>query len=260
MLAFAYIRHGLRRITTMRYAIELRGLDDWRSRLGAPDKHWKRGASAMELAIAWTGARRLPRGLPPPVAAVLDAEPALAGASLLLAVPELRTALPGGSSASQTDLWALLRKGPELISLAIEGKAREPFGAAVGAWMGSAPSVGRRDRLAYLCFVLGIGDTAAETLRYQLLHRAAAALMEADTWGAGVAVMLVQRFADESRIAPASSWADFEAFAQRLGVIPVVGKLHRAVVPRSRVLYIGWLDCAMATDSQVASEMTTENR
>jgi len=37
-----------------RYLVELRTLCDWQSRLGDPVLHWKRGASAMELAIQWT--------------------------------------------------------------------------------------------------------------------------------------------------------------------------------------------------------------
>ena len=89
--------------------VESDGTGSWRARLADPSLHWKRRASAMELAVSWELAARRPRGLPDAVERVLDTHPATSGARLLFGVPEHLASLPGGSRASQTDLWAVLR-------------------------------------------------------------------------------------------------------------------------------------------------------
>lgn len=235
-----------------RYLVELRTLGDWQSRLGDPELHWKRGASAMELAVAWLGARRSARGLPKDVGALLDAVPALHGSAIKLAVPELRTALPGGSRASQTDLWALLRTSEQMVSLSVEGKAAESFGDVTSAWLKVPKPDGRSERLRFLCEQLGLPEAEVMSLRYQLLHRTVAALLEATEWRTDAAVMLVQHFAPTG--APsATSWQDFADFAARLGVTAEKGRLHEVPRRLAAPLWIGWLESPLANDSQIAA-------
>src|SRR5262245_22972799 len=100
------------------------GTCSWRTRLAEPSLHWKREASAMELATSWELAARTPRGLPEAVSRVLDMHSSTRNAHLLFAVPEHLVPLPGGSRASQTDLWAVLRNDDGWVSVAVEGKAR----------------------------------------------------------------------------------------------------------------------------------------
>jgi hypothetical protein len=236
-----------------RYLMELRTLGDWQSRLGDPELHWKRGASAMELAVAWLGARRSARGLPKDVAEILDAVPILRGGTVKLAIPELRTSLPGGSRASQTDLWALLKSDDRFVSLSVEGKAAEPFGEITSDWRNASKPNGRQDRLAFLLEQLGLAEVDALPLRYQLLHRTVAALIEARESRADVAVMLVQHFAPPGAAASASL-GDFEKFAAALGVTAKVGCLHE--VPRCLAtipLWIGWIESPLASDAQIAA-------
>src|SRR5688500_15479405 len=133
-----------------RIYIPTAGPSSWQSLLADPDLHWKRGASAMELAVSWELASKTARGLPKPVATVLDQHEATRGSELVFAVPEHRVALPGGSRSSQTDLWAVLRGSGGLISTAVEGKAREPFGPTIDEWLIDS-SDGKRRRLASLC-------------------------------------------------------------------------------------------------------------
>jgi len=235
-----------------RYLVELRTLGDWQSRLGDPELHWKRGASAMELAVAWLGARRSGRGLPKDVAALLDAVPVLDGAAIKLAVPELRTALPGGSRASQTDLWALLRTSERLVSLSVEGKAAESFGELTTAWLNVPKPDGRFERLRFLCEQLGLPETEVMSLRYQLLHRTVAALLEATEWHADAAVMLVQHFAPTGA-PPAASWQDFVNFASALGVTAEKGRLYEVPRRLAAPLWIGWLESPLASDAQIAA-------
>ena len=153
------------------------GAHEWQWLLAKPGLHWKHGASAMALADAWENAD----GWPAPVATALDGNADLADSQLLLAIPEREVPLPGGSRASQTDLFVLARSpAGDLITIAVEGKAEESFGdQTVEAWR-SSQSSGRVERLTHLLGVLGLpDDERLAAIRYQLLHRTASAVIEA---------------------------------------------------------------------------------
>jgi hypothetical protein len=119
-----------------------------------------------------------------------------ADAVLVLAIPEHRVALPSGSRAAQTDLFALARSGSNLISIAVEGKVAEAFDATVGEWLDRRaaeqarrgrprePSAHARKRLAFLCELLQVDEDDILDLRYQLLHRTAAAILETQRFAA----------------------------------------------------------------------------
>jgi hypothetical protein len=132
------------------------------------------------------------------VTAVLDSQPQLAGATLLLGIPEHQVQFEGGGDTSQTDLWALLRAPVGLVSMSVEAKAGEGFDRTIAAWLTDAkPSSGKPARLAQLKSVLGMAGDVPETLRYQLLHRTASAVSEAERFGAPCAVLLVQSFSSD---------------------------------------------------------------
>src|SRR5450755_2657066 len=101
------------------------GSHQWQWLLANPGRQWKYKASAMALADSWEHAT----GFPEPVADSLATDRELQDLQLLLAVPEHEVPLDGGSRASQTDLLALARL-PDggLVTIAVEGKAKEPFG------------------------------------------------------------------------------------------------------------------------------------
>jgi hypothetical protein len=62
------------------------------------------------------------------VASALSAA-GLGDLEFLVGLPEHSTPLPGGRTASQTDLFVLARRGTgSLVAIAVEGKALEPFG------------------------------------------------------------------------------------------------------------------------------------
>ncbi len=218
------------------------GPSDWRRLLAHPGRQWREGRSAYELAMAWEAAKEAERGLPPDVARAMDAVPELAGASLLLGLPEHQVELVGGGHASQTDLWALLRAGDRLISLAVEAKAGEPFDKLVAEWLKDASEgSGKPARLDQLCSLLQITHQQAEGCRYQLLHRPASAMLEAVRFGASDAVLLVQSFARSP-----DAFTDFSHFAQQLGATA----REDAIVPageRGGVrLWLGWLWSSVA--------------
>jgi hypothetical protein len=223
------------------------GLGTWKTLLADPELHWKRGASAMELAVSWETAAKTPRGLPREVGQVLDSHPASAGAELLFAFPEHRVALPGGSRASQTDLWAVVKTTSGLISVAVEAKAGEPFGPTIAEWAREG-STGKTTRLQALCECLGMSPDANSALRYQLFHRSASAVLEANRIGTRAAAVLVQNFR-----AGGTSWGDFEQFVHQLGGSAVRNGVCACRCQAVDPLLFAWVDCPVASDADIAA-------
>ena len=187
-----------------RIYIPVADAEQWAQFLAEPVRHWRRGYSARTLAYSWQEAA----GFPAEVGAVLSsAFPAL---ELLLAIPEHQVPLPGGSRPSQNDIWVLARSQGKLISIAVEGKVSEPFGPTVQEWQ-AASSPGKSERLSYLLELLGL-SSVPDTARYQLLHRTASAIIEAQRFNAVHAVMLVHSFS------PSSEWfQDYAGFLTLMG-------------------------------------------
>lgn len=214
-----------------RILIPTQSVGDWKRLLAKPDLHWKAGASAMAAASSWEAAN----GFPPEVSAALEAGPdELRGLDLLLAVPEWDVPLPGGSTSSHTDVLAVATNSHGLVVMAVEAKVDEPLGPTLGEKRADA-SAGQEERLLYLHAALGRQQPLPDTIRYQLLHRSASAVITARRFHAHSAVMLVQSFSPESR------WfEDFAAFVAVLGASGGRGEV--TVVPgikRPR-LYLGW--------------------
>ncbi len=202
-----------------------RAAEDWRDLLADPQGQWRRGYSAMAAALSWQAAEG---SLPPEIAALLPPAP-----ELLLALPEHKVALPGGTRPSQCDVFALVRISTETCALAVEAKVNEPFGPTLADWLTPA-TPGKTQRLASICELLGL-DSPPSTIRYQLLHRTAAAVIEAQRFGTDRAAMIVQSFAQDHR------WfADFEAFASLFGKAPAGGEARSAPLPCGRALTLGW--------------------
>lgn len=223
------------------------GATSWRQLLADPDKHWVRGASAFETAVSWERAQATARGLPEPIAAVLDQDQEISGAEVLFALPEHKVQLEGRGRASQNDVWVLLKSPNGLISMAVEGKAGEAFGPSVRDWLVNA-SDGKKTRLESLCRLVGATHPPEAALRYQLFHRTASALIEADRVGAEIAVLMVQSFRSDP-----ASFADYMAFAAALGVTVAEGRLLQVPRVSETSLYLGWASCDPATDEVVAS-------
>lgn len=204
-----------------------RGVSSWQERLADPVKHWRTGYSARAMAHAWEAAA----GWPPEVAAILDA--ACGVCAPLMVIPEWQTALPGGQRNSQSDALLIASHANGLVAAAVEGKVDESFGPTVAEWRNEA-SGGKTRRLVFLCERLGISGDPGD-LHYQLLHRTASALIEAERFHAAHAAMIVHSFSPERR------WFDaFSRFAERLGGVPDVGVPIAVNVPGAMPLVLGW--------------------
>ena len=232
-----------------RLFVPTHGASDWRRLLADPAKHWRRGKSAYELAVAWEAASRTARGIPISIAGVLDSVPILRGATLVVGLPELQLDLPGGGHASQTDLWALLDTGERLVSMAVEAKAGERLGDTVGDWLaGGKPGNRRPVRLAALCQRLAISDTGLEAVRYQLLHRVASALIMAERFRARLAVLLIVSF-DKDR--DQESLKAFQHFGRLFNTTTGSGMITELPGERDMPLYAGWVSAQPAPCSDL---------
>lgn len=213
--------------------VPARGTEDWRDLLADPAKHWREGYSAHALATTWQRAQ----GFPKAVQTAFEGSGRLfEEIELLLALPEFKTPLPGGGRASQTDLFVLARTARVLVAIGVEGKVRETFGPTVREWLGSNPSNGKRERLGYLCQLLQIPPEQAHTCRYQLLHRTAATLIEAQRFTAQHAVMLVHSFSTNH-----DGFDDFDNFASLLGTKARIGDLAPTSPRDGILLHLGWV-------------------
>lgn len=93
------------------------GPESWRPLL-AKDYHWKPGHSAHALAHCWEAAG----GLPVEIRSALASVAAYGDLGPLIILPEHKVPLPGGSRASQIDVWVLARCQEGLVSIAVEGE------------------------------------------------------------------------------------------------------------------------------------------
>jgi hypothetical protein len=215
--------------------IPVRGAEDWKGLIAHPELHWKVGRSARTLAHCWQDADGFPAEF---AQALRDAGWNL---ELLLALPEHRVSLPGGARASQTNLFLLARNGDgEVVSIIVEGKVGEPFGPRVSDWLIDDPGRGKQRHLVSLLETLGLPpDTARDQLRYQLLHRTAAAMIEAQRFHARHAMMVVHAFGNHR-----GGYDAYAEFAEAIGATPERGRITPARDIGTVSLSVGWIDGA----------------
>jgi len=223
------------------------GPSNWRAFLAEPFLHWRREKSAWELAVSWEVAAKTNSGMPNEVGRALTSNPDLAGAELLLAIPEHRVTLDDDRRPSQSDLWVVLWTPKGYVSVTIEAKAGEEFDKPIEQWL-KQESNGKERRLAFLTRELGLTEPPPGFVRYQLIHRTVAAILEARRCHFELALMLVQSFEE----AP-SSWSDYEKFANLLGVSAIRGKITGPRQIDNISLYLGWVDSPRANDAKAAA-------
>ena len=213
------------------HAEPIRKPEDVIDHLAEGEKHWKKGRSAYELAYSWIKAGDIPGT----VREVLDKCDTYRDAELLEGFFEHNTPLRTRGRDSQTDLLALVSIKDGLGVIGVEGKVDEPFGQLVRDW--NDGSEGKVRRLRSLLEVLQIDPGEADDLRYQLFHRTAASIYEAQRYGARQALMLVHSFSPAD-----ASFDDFVRFAKALGT-PVVapGNVSPEVGLGGVRLRLGWV-------------------
>ena len=210
------------------------GPDDWKALLADPEKHWRTGFSARTLAHSWESAD----GFPPEVAKAFSTSnhPAFSSLAPLMAVPEFKVPLPGGSRPSQSDIFVLARSLGGPVVIMIEGKVEESFGPTLDEWAVKT-STGKSRRLSFLLRTLRLpAELANGEIRYQLLHRAASALIVAEQYRAAAAVMLVHSFSVTN-----AGWLDYENFLRLFGVKAASGAVQRLPTTTGVPLFAAWV-------------------
>lgn len=236
---------------------EIRSVEDWFKyappKMGA--RHWKDGRSAKELARSW-----FRKGFACPPEEMRQFLEVAFRAEIVFdeARPECIIELDGFRGEHRNcDLVVLCRAGTQRITINIEAKADEPFGdSTVGAYydhkLNSSSNVPKRIENLSAALFGKKPDALIRSLRYQLVHSAAATLIEALASKAQLAVFLVQEFhsAGLSSIKLQQNRADWTTFVrafpesttadvdknQIFGPIAVPGGGR---VPNSIPLYVG---------------------
>ena len=231
-----------RSVSAKRIFVPSQRADSWAAGLADPGKQWRTGYSAKTLAECWQAADDFPSSVRKVFERSLYEQ--FQDLEMLLAIPEWKVPLQGGSRASQTDLFVLARATDGLITIAVEGKVDEPFDKLVSEWLSQPADVtdesvqasdGKTRRLDYLCETLELDRGIAEGLRYQLLHRTASALIEARRFMASRALMLVHSFS------PDALWFDdYLSFAKAIDAKAEKDSLIAAGERNGVELFLGW--------------------
>jgi hypothetical protein len=206
--------------------------EDWQPHLGDPKKHWRTGYSAKALAYCWQEAEGFPREVQ---VVFRNSGTPFATLTPLIILPEHKVALPGRSTASQSDLWILAKSGNDLFSITVEGKVSESFNKSVSDWL-FEDTKGKQTRLAFLIKTLGISDDFDRSIRYQLLHRTASAILEAERFLASHAMVIVHSFS------PSDEWfEDYAKFVGLFGLTPKINSVVSAQAPFGLPLHFAWI-------------------
>ena len=203
--------------------------------MAKPNKQWKTGKSAKALAHSWEKSD----GFPPEVKKVFDESGfgVLKEVDLLRGDVEYVVPLPGGAAGSQNDILVHAKSDSNRIVIAVEGKVSEDFGPRVKSWIKKiSPKSGKPKRLQFLKEKLEIEDSDVNKIRYQLLHRTASALIEAERFGASSAVMLVHSFSQEDQHVE-----DYKQFVGLFGAKGDVNTVSYAGNKNGINLYLAWV-------------------
>ena len=210
------------------------GPEDWKPVVGK--NKWKTGKSAKAFGYCWEEAG----GFPLEVKRVFEQSgiEQLKGVDFLRGYPEHRTPLPGRGGSSASDLFIVAKSYDSLMTIAVEGKVAEGFGKTVAEWKPES-SENQMTRLTGLCNWLDLPFSSVGDIKYQLIHRTAAALIEAGKYRANHALMLVHSFSQDD-----NHFEDYQDFLDLLsadGENSVPNSVSYAGEKNGINLYLAWV-------------------
>lgn len=209
-------------------------LEAWKALLVNPERQWKQGYSARTMALCWTEHE----GFPVEIERVLNDSglPVFQQIEIVKAKPEYAVRLAGRGNSSCTDLmaWVSNRDGKRSV-LSVEGKVEEGFGLRLDKKLKN-PSQNMMTRWDFIQKRLELADDPPLSLFYQLFHRLVSALIEAETFKADSAVMIVHSFSRRN-----SGFREVQNFAGLWGVSPEIDKLSFLKKIGDIDLYCAWV-------------------
>jgi hypothetical protein len=207
--------------------------EDWKALLADPEKHWKRKYSAHSLAHVWQNAT----GFPQKVQHVFDSSGIVNfnDIKMILGIPEYKVALPGGARASQNDLFVITRTPIDLIIIMVEGKVDESFGPIISDWE-KDNTEGKTSRLDFLKNLLNISHLNIRSIRYQLLHRTASAVLTAQKFNCTTALVLIHSFSDSN-----TSFSDYQKFLLLYGLSGKIDNITGPINLHGVNTFWGWI-------------------
>jgi len=191
----------------------------------------------MSIAYSWEAAE----GVPAEIYKLFteSSDPRFGKLSLLMAIPEYKVPLEGGLRPSQNDVFALLACKENLIAITVEGKGREDFDETLEKWKERTSSRGYEMRLSQIVQNIGLDKNIPGSIRYQLLHRTASAVLEAKQFHAKYAAMIVQSFEKSDDL---NHFSDYASFVSLYGKKASKGKLIKLKENIDGVsLFSGWV-------------------
>lgn len=220
---------------TSRIYIQESRPEDWRRLLADPLKHWRTGYSAKALAYCWQEAN----GFPDSVKRAFKNStlPLFKEMEFLIAVPEYKVPLPGGLRASQNDIFVLAKANNGLFAIAVEGKVTEDFGSLVSDWLNTKDKkTNKPERIAFLVKKIGIEGKRIGDIRYQLIHRTASSIIEAEKFNANNALVLIHSFSQTYE-----HFDDYIKFISLYGLKAEKDSISGPVAINEIRLYFGWV-------------------
>lgn len=215
--------------------IPTKDAESWRDLLADKDKHWRKGFSAMATALSWEKAENIP----PEIQSVISENSDFNDLELLLVLPEYKVDLPGGTRPSQNDVLAVFTTKKSLTVMTVEGKTKEDFDDTIIKWKEKRSDIGIEKRLGFILEKIGIKDKNIDSLRYQLFHRLASAVIVAEKFHAKNAIMIIQSFNNNN---DENHFNDFVNFTKLYGISSIEkSKLYKLTDLNGINVFAAWV-------------------
>jgi hypothetical protein len=209
--------------------------EEWKQLLADPEKHWKKGYSAYELAYRWQESEGFPEEV---TRALSDSNiPEITNLEILFGFPEHKVYFPPSRGRpSQNDLFVMARtQNSELVTIMVEGKVSETFGPTINDWLRDK-SKGKQERYEFIKTKLHITTNIIQELRYQLFHRLLSVIIEMERYNTAAGIMLIHSFS------LSNEWfEDYIKFLSLFSVTPNIGKIYKILDISGKPIYSGWV-------------------
>ena len=139
--------------------------------------------------------------------------------------------------------------------MTVEAKSGEALDRLIKEWLPAPDDLtpsGKPKRLQFLRDYLGLQAIEVGELRYQLLHRAASAIVMGQRFGATAAIMLIHSFGGS---ADEKTRDDCHVFCKAMDAVPSGNALVATSRPSRLPLFIGWVADKPAADATIADAM-----